>query len=74
MCNALQVAGRKAMALQNLMEHMPAEALELVTQIVRYKMGGRVYLRCAFRRNDSKAWTARQTVTTNSCVLMLERI
>lgn len=82
----LQIVGRKAMALKNLMELMPEEGLVLVTEMVSatgWEEGcwtedalasKRIFPGHVFRVVESKAWTARQTVTKASCVLMLERV
>ena len=82
----LQIVGRKAMALKNLLDMMPPAGLELVTRMVSATgwedgcwtedalASKRIFPGYAFRCHDSKAWTARQTVTTTSCVLMIERI
>jgi hypothetical protein len=82
----LQIVGRKAMALKNLMEQMPEEGLALVAEMVSEKgweegcwtedalASKRIFPGHVFRVVESKAWSARQTVTKASCVLMLERV
>lgn len=82
----LQIVGRKAMALKNLMEQMPEEGLALVAEMVSatgWEEGcwtedalasKRIFPGHVFRVVESKAWSARQTVTKASCVLMLERV
>ena len=84
--SALQIVGRKAMALKNLWEHMPEKALDLLTEMVSVSgwdesgwtedglASKRILPGYIFRCTASKKWTARQTVTPESCILMLERI
>jgi len=83
---ALQIVGRKAQALKNLFEHFPEKALDVLTEMVStfgWEESGwtedglaskRILPGYVFRCTTSKTWTARQTVTKESCVLMLERI
>lgn len=83
---ALQIVGRKAQALKNLWENFPEKALDILTDMVStfgWEESGwteeglaskRILPGYVFRCTTSKSWTARQTVTKESCVLMLERI
>ena len=81
-----QIVGRKAMALKSLMEQMPEDALTLLVTMVS-EMGWeespwtedalaskRILPGYVFRVADSKAWSARQTVSRQSVVLMVERM
>lgn len=83
---ALQIVGRKAQALKNLWGNFPEKALDVLTEMVStfgWEESGwteeglaskRILPGYVFRCTTSKSWTARQTVTKESCVLMLERI
>ena len=81
-----QIVGRKSMALKSLMEQMPEDALTLLTTMVS-ELGWeespwtedalaskRILPGYVFRVADSKAWSARQTVSRQSVVLMVDRL
>ena len=82
----MQIVGRKAMALKCLLEQMPQEGLDVVTQVVSASWWEespwteevlackRIYPGAVFRVDGSKQWTSRQTVVRESCVLMLKRV
>lgn len=81
----LQIVGRKAMSLKNLLELMPPDGLAVVsstTSTYGWEDGPytedclatkRIFPGYIFRA-DGKEWTQRQTVTKDSCIWMLRRI
>lgn len=81
-----QIVGRKAMALKSLMEQMPEECLVLLTTTVS-ELGWeespwtddalaskRIVPGYTFRVADSKVLSARQTVSKQFAVLMVDRV